>query len=197
MIDLQATLRFQLRRKTADLHHRLDTRIGAFRTRADYGCYLRSAELFRRLAEPELAAAAERGWFGDWRPGLVHDALLADLDDCGLAPAPHVERISPFEDQAQAWGALYVAEGASLGAIILLQRAEAIGFSVSLGARHLAAQAQRSTPWPRFTALLDSRTDLDSERMVDGAHLMFGAALACFAPTSACSEPVETVAAIA
>ncbi|WP_137158242.1 biliverdin-producing heme oxygenase [Rhizobium sp. FKL33] len=197
MTDLQATLRFHLRRKTADLHHRLDTHIGAFRTRVDYGRYLQSAELFRRLAEPELTAASDEGWFGDWRPGLVHDALAADLGDCGLEPAPGVEQILALADPAAAWGALYVAEGASLGANILLQSAEAIGFSATRGARHLAAQSRRSTPWPRFTALLDSRTDLDPERMVDGARMMFETALACFDPATGSSNPSTKLAAFA
>lgn len=197
MTDIQTTLRFHLRRKTADLHHRLDTRIGDFRTRADYGCYLRSAELFRRLAEPEIAAAKDRGWFGDWRPSLVHDALTADLGDCGLDPAPDVAPAFALDDEAAAWGALYVLEGASLGAIILLQRAEAIGFSANHGARHLAAQSQRSTPWPRFTALLDDRTDLDAERVVNGARMMFDAALSCFDPLPGSDSSSKTIAAVA
>jgi heme oxygenase len=197
MTDIQATLRFHLRRKTADLHHRLDARIGEFQTRADYRRYLGSAELFRRQAEPAITAAAERGWFGDWRPGLVHDALAADIADCGLDPAPDIAPIVLLDDAAQAWGALYVLEGASLGAIILLQRAEAIGFSATHGARHLAAQSQRLTPWPRFTAALDSRTDLDWERVVDGARQMFDAALVCFGPAPASDMGSKTIAAVA
>lgn len=193
MTDLDATLRFHLRRKTADHHHRLDARIGKFATKAEYISYLRSVELFRRTAEPEIVLASQRGWFGDWRPGLVHDALMSDLGDCGIAPAPDVQRISSLGDPAAAWGALYVLEGASLGAIILLQRAEAIGFSARRGARHLAAQSHRSAPWPRFTALLDSRTDFDRDRVAHGAREMFDTALACFnaAPTPcALSESV-------
>jgi heme oxygenase len=90
-------------------------------------------------------------------------AALDDLKDLGQ-DAPADEPLTTLQvKMPEALGWLYVSEGSTLGAALLLKEAQAnLGLSAQFGARNLAAYPDgRAIVWRRFVAALDSE-ELDS-----------------------------------
>ncbi|MFT4118307.1 MAG: biliverdin-producing heme oxygenase [Bradyrhizobium sp.] len=171
---------------TDDQHAQLDESfkaLDAFADRERYGSFVQAQHLFYRDLDPLYSD--ER--LGELIPGLANSARLhlleRDLADLGLAPAI-AEEDREFDrlvdaDLPTAIGWLYVAEGAKLGAALLLRRADELGLSEAFGARHLAAAPDgRSLPWKTFAGAVDalSLSDDEDARAIDGAR----AALARF-----------------
>ena len=99
---------------------------------------------FYREAPRDLAARSRLG------------AVAAGLADLGIVP-PQAEggSVATVGDHA-ALGWLFVSEGSTLGAAILLKRAEALGLSDTFGARYLAAAPEgRARHWKAFVEALD------------------------------------------
>lgn len=82
--------------------------------------------------------------------------LEQDLCDLGVAvrafPGSQTEQL----DEIQALGFLYVTEGASLGARILLTKVKNLGLSGAHGARHLAYAADQFEHWQNVVGLLEN-----------------------------------------
>src|SRR5262245_40133704 len=135
--------RFALRELTRDDHERLDALVGEFSDTDAYGRYLEGMTAFRGAVERELADVDYPDGFGDWRPGLILSELKQDLQDLGRDPPEDGRSFDLPKDRESLLGVLYVLEGSSLGARLLVRRAAALGFSADHGARHLAAQTAR------------------------------------------------------
>lgn len=103
-------------------------------------------------------------------------AAAADLADLGQ-PLPALAPRDPAGVSVpEALGWLFVAEGSTLGAAVLLKRAQALGMSETHGARHLAAAPEgRARHWKAFVTALDA-LELDEAQ----ERALVAAALAAF-----------------
>jgi len=179
--------RDRLRAATQDQHGALDAMIGErqhFSSRAGYGCWLRGGYAFHRAIHRALATS---GLYP--APSLENlrrrtHLLADDLRDLGLTPDTPLTPLPVLAapDMAAALGILYVTEGATLGARVLLLRARALGLDATFGARHLSFAAQSYLPWRDFLGTLEA-SNLDSpgeQRMIDAARQAFAAAMVYF-----------------
>ena len=173
------SLRFDLRQQTADAHARLDASVGSLDTVSDYVRYCRALFRFRAQLEAAIAKAIPNGIDG-WQPLAIADLLRSDLADLNASPVTDMDQ-PPYQlDHGGLLGALYVLEGSSLGAQILVHRATALGFSASHGARHLALQTHDKKRWPGFVAILDREGAANPHAVVEGAQEAFSRALQIF-----------------
>lgn len=168
----------RLRAATRSAHERLDDAVMAldpFASRAQYAQLLAIHYRFHRAIAPLYRAPALTALIPDLTDRRRLEAIEADLADLGL-PRPVSDEPQPFAaatpDVATALGWLYVAEGSTLGAAVLLKAARAIGVDAQFGARHLAGHDDgRAQHWRAFTAALD-RATLDAtaeDRVTSGA----------------------------
>lgn len=174
----------RLKHDTRTVHERLDASVMAcdpFATRERYSLFVTMQHGFHRdidalYDDPELI-----GLLPDLAGRRRLVAIERDLDDLGKAIPDYREppAFVPGDeiDLPTALGALYVAEGANLGAAFLLKEAKIrLGLSETFGARHLAAASVgRLRNWQTFTAMLDAvpLSDEDEARTTAGAHDMF------------------------
>ena len=114
-----------------------------------------------------------------WRAKAVGHLIEADLADLGI-PVPPVEASDLALDGDGLLGVLYVLEGSSLGSRLLYRRAEALGFSASYGARHLA-HASGPESWRDFLGVLETQHELDLDEATAASLATFRAAEAAFA----------------
>lgn len=175
-------LRERLRAATASAHARLDARMAeGFPDDGAYRAYLQGMHAFIASLLSAVRGQAQRmEWaLPPWEPALAAD--MAVLDVAPLAAEPVDE-----PDRHGALGALYVMEGAGLGARILVRRALALGHDRERGARFLSlhADGEGGRRWPRFLAMLD-RTGTDA--FPDAC----AAALAAFALAQRCFERAD------
>lgn len=97
---------------------------------------------------PDLAARARLS-------AVEQDA--ADLHVPLAPPPPPRFAAKAAPDRGTAIGWLYVAEGSSLGAALLLKAAMTLGLGPTFGARHLAGHAEgRARHWRSFTGAIDA-----------------------------------------
>ena len=133
--------RFALRELTRDDHETLDALVGEFTDKNAYLRYLEGMAAFRGGVERRLAEVDYPETFGGWRPGLISTELEQDLRDLGReAPRAPV----PFDlpaDRDALLGVLYVLEGSSLGARLLVRRAAELGLTSARAARMTFAAA--------------------------------------------------------
>lgn len=130
-------LRARLRAATSRAHAGLDDDLSArLQAPGGYHAYLRGMHAFLCSLLPGVrAAAAGMDWpLPAWEQALECD--LAHLRLTPLAPEP-----SPTSNRAATLGALYVVEGAGLGARVLLRRANALGYGQGCGATFLHLHA--------------------------------------------------------
>lgn len=174
-----ALLSERLRTETAALHERMHQLMGSANPFADRDAYARFVAvqyLFQRdiaplFADPSVAALLPDV---DTR-GRERDAR-ADLADLGVAvPTDTVAGAAVTMPAALGW--LYVSEGSTLGAALLLKEAkDKLGLSETFGARNLAAYpGGRAPAWKRFVAALDAANYAreDQDRVVAGAVAAF------------------------
>ena len=177
---IQKGSRFALRELTRDDHERLDSLVGEFTDESAYVRYLQGMAAFRGSVERRLAEIEYPQGFGSWRPGLIAAELKQDLQDLGQDTQGIA---APFDlpvDGDGLLGVLYVLEGSSLGARLLVRRAAELGFSAGHGARHLAAQTSRPESWASFVTLLDDIAPSGVEKAARAARLTFAAAIDAF-----------------
>lgn len=169
-----------LRHATRSTHDRLDAAIMAAQPFADLGRYGGLVQInaaFLALASPLYQAPALVALLPDLRARDRAPAAQADLATLGLALAPLPATSLDPEDRAAALGWLYVAEGSSLGAAVLLAQARGLGLTPDHGARHLASTAPGGPArhWAAFCTALDA-VPLDGQQRqaaVAGAQAAF------------------------
>jgi heme oxygenase len=171
--------RWLLRERTAEAHAAVDAAIGSFSDRASYERYLQQIYAFRMPIERALDALAWPSRLGTWRAKAIGELIEADLADLDL-PVPQIETTDLDLGGDGLLGVLYVLEGSSLGSRLLYRRAEALGFSASFGARHLA-HAGGPESWRGFLGLLEIQHDLDLDEATAASLATFRAAEAAFA----------------
>ncbi len=171
--------RWQLRELTSAAHDRLDRAIGPFDSRAAYERYLTGVAAFRLPVEEFIASQTLPPAFSDYEPTLIADDIVADLAALGLAiPAPVRLDVAPSTETLI--GVLYVTEGSSLGAQLLVKRAAALGLDGTGGAQHLLSQSSSLAGWKRYLSMLDNFQPLDIARAAAASISTFNAAERAF-----------------
>ncbi|BCW87008.1 hypothetical protein sos41_01340 [Alphaproteobacteria bacterium SO-S41] len=166
--------RFWLRDKTAPSHRALEGMVGPLDTIPAYSHFVEGLYRGRQPVESWLKNLAWPELFKDWRPILIGPALAKDLADLDRPLPPLAPFTPPGATVSDLLGVLYVLEGSSLGARVVLRQALALGLDAGFGARHLALQASDGG-WPHFVRLLDSADHPDMERVGRAAVATFDA----------------------
>ena len=171
--------RERLRLATRRHHEALDRLIDEknhFESLNGYGAWLLSGYNFHcdmQMLLAGSAAATVLPLAGMLQRTALLKQDLADLDL--LAPnQPSGTPPAPLGTLA-AFGTLYVTEGASLGARVLLVRAKKLGLSEHRGARQLAYAAHNLSDWRTFLDILETL-----ECRPDEENLMIAAAQQAF-----------------
>lgn len=172
----------ELKSATTAHHERVEAAMPSLdqmATPAGYAAALRALHAFHAAWEP-----------GIWRtPGLAEAGmdpsrrklplLEADLRALGVPPCGHVPAAAAPAGTAEALGALYVLEGATLGGRIIHRRvAEPLGVTAERGAAYYHGYGEGTGPrWKAFGAALARYADETgtAPRVVAGAVACFAA----------------------
>jgi len=178
------TASLELRRATRLSHQRLEKRVdikSRFSDRAAYLAHLKQLWGFYAAFETALDPKLLQGVLGDlelrWKcPLLKRD--LESLDPLlDVAELPRYSPMPPCGDTAQAFGCLYVLEGATLGGqVVLALAATSLEVTRANGAAFLASYGEDvADMWSRFRAALDRwcSTDARLDRAVASASMTF------------------------
>jgi len=171
--------RARLREATGRQHAILDRLIDErqyFESMDGYCSWLRASfdfhrEVQRLLTNAESASELPLG-------ALLERASLLEQDLADLGVRAFVGRDEAFSARlgaSEALGMLYVTEGASLGARVLLVRAKKLGLSENRGARNLSFAAHNLEHWRTFLAELEAFEcpPADEQMMVAAAQRAF------------------------
>lgn len=154
--------RFALKRATDEAHARVEGIVqnaGMFGSREGFRRYLTATFDMRTRYERLLDRnGAERVW-PEWPGRRIAGLVAQDSADLGGAdpgggtdmPAENVQStLSPGE----IIGILYVLEGSSLGARVLVKSVADMGLTATFGARHLFKQAGDRDAWRSFVSMM-------------------------------------------
>jgi heme oxygenase (biliverdin-IX-beta and delta-forming) len=164
---------------TDELHEHLHTIVASlepFASRERFGTFVAVQYLFQRAIEPLYEDSRLQGLIPDLAGRSRRAAVESDLTDLGVPRPSVVEDLGQQLSAHQALGWLFVSEGSTLGAAMLIKRVQPLGLSDSFGARHLAAHPDgRAKHWKRFTEALNSLqlTDDEEAEVIDGAKSAF------------------------
>jgi len=154
--------RFALKRATDEAHARVEGIVQAaemFGSIEGYRRYLAGSYAARARLEHRLdASGAERLW-PEWPRRRIAHLIAADIDDLGGVALVSSGMSSLPLSEAELLGVLYVLEGSSLGARVLVNMAGGLGLSSTYGARHLFEQAGDKTAWRSFVALMNTTAE--------------------------------------
>ncbi len=181
-------LRERLRNETRGAHDALDGALdllGAPLTLAQYRRLLERFHGFHRALEPALAvrldAALLRG--RSKLSALEHDLVTCGMRSQEIAALP-VAVLPPLLDRAEAMGALYVAEGSTLGGRLIGRHLRG-NPSVPMEAQRYfnVYGEQTGERWRETCSALDASV-ANGDRTVHAANAVFAALLGWLAPTS-------------
>lgn len=151
------TLRHALRAATSADHARVDRLFaGGLRTHADYRAYVLGLHALVRDSGNALALARLSPQWQAWPQADRRGWLARDLAWLGLSPLPSAAP-APVDGDAAAAGLLYVIEGSSLGARLLVGDAVRLGYTDGRGATFLHGHAGDGAiaRWRAFVSALD------------------------------------------
>lgn len=162
-----------LRQATKEIHAELEgivDRLGFFDSPRRYGDYLRRLHSFYRQLEASISGDARRS-LAAWSLTDRIGWLTRDLEALALEPLPFDssrDQRKPFHDRARALGALYVLLGASLGARVLIEKAERLLPEGGEGRTYLSGVGAQSN-WNRFLDHLELERAISTDEMCRGA----------------------------
>ena len=171
--------RFALKSATDAAHARVEGFTdGMFASLDGYRRFLNGSYAARARREHRLdAAGAERLW-PQWPGRRIAHLIAADIDDLGgVALVSSGMSSLPLSDP-ELLGVIYVLEGSSLGARVLVNMVRGLGLTASYGARHLFHQAGDAASWRSFLALMDAAPLPPSTDAALAAFDVFAAAYA-------------------
>jgi heme oxygenase len=178
--------RDRLKQATLECHRRLEQAVdahGYFVDRPSYARWLQRSLEFHRAAFAALCPSTVRLCLG---PRAIAERLALferDIQDLGASvPDPGAAMVAAKRDGAETFGVLYVTEGATLGARLLVLRARRLGLDETFGARALTRQAHDLQSWKSFVqALEDFQGSSDQEtRLVRSSQRTFELAASHF-----------------
>lgn len=169
--------RAHLRQSTSASHQALEAIVGQLDSHQSYVRYLKGMFVFRSAAEAAIARAWPSTWV--WSPSALAPLLAADIRDLGQAvPAAGERTAKVIKDTESLLGCLYVLEGSSLGARVLVKDAAALGYDKSHGARHLEHQSASLESWRALIDTIETRAELDLAKLSAAAVTAFDEAAA-------------------
>lgn len=168
-----------LRQLTSQNHEALEELVGPIESLADYKRYLIGISGFRLPLERDFSEVVFPEFFGVWRPQQIGDLLIQDAADLELV-VKVTKSVSELDSAETMLGKLYVLEGSSLGANIILKQVATVGLNAEYGARHLARQTCNPTRWRQFIEILDQHPQIDIDRVADASLKTFSAAQRSF-----------------
>lgn len=154
-LEAPVAARALLRDACAQAHARLDRRLSAidFNDRDAYADMLSRMSAPVSALEGALSAGIAPALFGNWAGRLRSHALRGDL--AALGGCYRQTRIAPVDDEAAAFGALYVLEGSRLGGQVLARMAEASADDGVRGATRYFRHGQGAGLWRSFIEALE------------------------------------------
>lgn len=179
-----------LQAQTAHIHERIHGTIGPLESFGSYTRYIQGLYAFRQPLESMLQAMPS--WpetVGDWRPQFLSRHIAADMEDLGIEPEAEASEDGRMPDKDGLIGILYVLEGASVGARMLIRQAMRLGLREDFGARHLAHQSGQAQSWQTFLTILEHGENLNMERAGEAAITTFEAAHQAFRKTVYATYP--------
>ncbi|MBS0240798.1 MAG: biliverdin-producing heme oxygenase [Proteobacteria bacterium] len=175
------SVRQKLRQRTCELHASLDARAsreGWFDDLHRYGGWVSAMHAFHSAISSEMAKVAVGEIFDSARP----ERLARDMQDLKVPPPSGGPGAGvDVAGEIDGLGVLYVTEGATLGARILIKRAEQLGVDGSFGAHFLAAEAADFGRWRSVVERLEASAfdGRDVDRMTSAAVRTFQFAAEC------------------
>lgn len=184
--EFPTSLSARLRSETAASHRALEDALAILSPAFDLPRYRETVRGFHAFLHPLLKRAA---------------ALIPTQDAQAINPLRHLSRLDrdmsalqllpramagdgelpAMSSAAQAWGALYVIEGSTLGARILAPHfGQCFGIDADSGSAYFCGDqsqdGQHGLGWPQFRSLLDSRVNCSEQgASIDTARETFGA----------------------
>lgn len=164
----------QLRRATATIHRQLESKLPLMSEDLSVDLYAGTLKDFLCLYTPleqqlssleDFTAALE-----DWGSRVKVPKLVADLADlCGReAECENADDLPLPRSTAQAFGAAYVMEGATLGGQFISRRLKQhLGIDSSFGGRFFSGYGPlTAAKWKRFVEVLESQPRASHEEIV-------------------------------
>lgn len=154
--------RFALKRATDEAHARVEAIVqaaGMFDSREGYRRYLSATWAMRDRFERLLDVNGVTQIWPEWQNRRIAGLAADDMSDLGLTPRIVDKNNRSGLTQGELLGVLYVLEGSSLGARILVRMVASLGLSNRFGARHLHVQAQDTGAWRNFLGALDASAE--------------------------------------
>lgn len=177
--------RFALRRATDDAHARVEGIVqgaGMFASREAFRRYLTATYEMRARYERLLDLSGAAKVWPDWPGRRIAELVAQDIVDLGGgAPAPEENSMATLS-KAELIGVLYVLEGSSLGARVLVKSVEALGLTEAFGARHLYKQAGDRSAWRSFMSMMSAASEAPCH---DAARATFDAFAAAYSRAAA------------
>ncbi len=179
--------RFALKRATDDAHSRVEKIVqdaGMFSSRAAYLRYLRATWEMRARFEGLLDRNGAGELWTDWPERKIAGLVAQDITDLGGADLGRAvnarsgltENVTGPLKPGELVGVLYVLEGSSLGARVLVKLATEMGLTPSFGARHLFRQAADRNAWRDFVNLMQSASEPPCHNAANRTFEAFAAA---------------------
>lgn len=168
----------RLKEATRPHHEAIEARIDVFRMGNTIEGYRRVLERFLGYYEPvEAAFARIPGWEGVGldrverrkTPLLIADLRALGLDAEAIAALPRCRDLPRLDELAEAFGAMYVLEGATLGGQYIRKRVESdFGVGPDSGCAFFSSYGDRVGPmWKAFgAALTEFATTAETEDVV-------------------------------
>jgi heme oxygenase len=175
-----ASRRFALKAATAEAHERVEGVVraaGMFDTLDGYRRYVAATWALRTRFEGLLDMNGAAAIWPLWPTRRIAHLAEQDMADLGILPRP--EEFAPSTlSSGELLGVLYVLEGSSLGARLLLRSVSRLGLSADNGARHLHAQAGEASAWRGFVEVLEASPQPPCHEMARSVFDAFAAAYA-------------------
>ncbi len=188
---LPADFRGRLRLTTREAHLRLEAAVdfdGRMTSLQAYRAFLESFFRFLRPLEAALGALDLTQLVFDYSARRKLAWLAADLTDLGhtaesLNALPEFRGVPQLSDPVEAFGALYVIEGSSLGRQVMLGKlGKSLGVRPDWAGRFFSGYGkQTGEMWRGFVAVLN-----EAGRRPEAAALIEHSAVATFAAFEAC-----------
>lgn len=176
--------RFALKRATRQAHAKVERIVqdaGMFASHGGFRRYLAATHAMRAYYERLLDLNGAAELWPRWPTRRIAALVSQDIADLGVADPGGAEE-SPDENlrldltKAELMGILYVLEGSSLGARVLVNSVADIGLTASFGARHLFRQAGDRDAWRSFLALMSAATEAPCHHAAEATFEAFAQA---------------------
>ena len=171
--------RFALKRATDHAHAAVEGIVqdaGMFASRDGFRRYLTATFAMRSHYERLLDLNGAAELWPRWPSRRIASLVAQDIADLGCDPVAPQEDLRLGLSAAELVGVLYVLEGSSLGARVLVQSVSDIGLTASFGARHLFRQAGDRDAWRSFLALMSAAPEAPCHRIAEATFEAFAQA---------------------